>query len=77
VTNNYYHYTPVSLLTSLSKTVEKVMLNRLMNHLKKYSILSINQYGFQKNVSIDDAAFTLLNEVLTALNSKSKAKGIF
>jgi hypothetical protein len=45
------NYRPISLLTSFSKIVEKVMFNRLMNHLKKkYAIPSPNQYGFQKNV---------------------------
>ena len=53
------------------------MLNRLLIHLNKYNILSLNQYGFQKNVSMDDAVFALLNEALTALNNKSKVKGIF
>jgi hypothetical protein len=53
------------------------MLNRLLIHLNKYNILSLNQYGFQKNLSMDDAVFALLNEALTALNNKSKVKGIF
>jgi hypothetical protein len=48
-----------------------------MDHLNKFNILSPSQFGFQKNVSIDDAVFTLLDEVLIALNKKSKIKGIF
>jgi hypothetical protein len=71
------NYRPISLLTSFSKIMEKVMFDRLMNHLKKYAILSPNQYGFQKNLSIDNAVYSLLNKILTALNNKSKAKGIF
>jgi hypothetical protein len=71
------NYRPISLLTSFSKIVEKIMLSRLLIHLKKYNILSLNQYGFQKNVSVDDAIFALLNETLTALKNKSKVKGIF
>jgi hypothetical protein len=53
------------------------MFNRLINHLTKYAILSLSQYGFQKNLSTDNAVYALLNEVLTALNNKSRAKGIF
>jgi hypothetical protein len=64
-------YFPVNIF---SKIVEKVMFNRLMNHLKKHAIFSLNQYGFQKNLSTDNAVYALLNEVLTALNNKSKAK---
>jgi hypothetical protein len=48
-----------------------------MDHLQKRNILSLNQYGFQKNVNVGDAIFTLLDEVLTAFNNQSKAKVIF
>jgi hypothetical protein len=48
-----------------------------MNHLKKYAILGLNQYGFLKNLSIDNAIYSLLNKILTVLNNKSIAKGIF
>jgi hypothetical protein len=53
------------------------MFNRLMNHLNKHAILSPNQYGFQKNVSTDNAVYSLLYKILTTLNDKSKAKEIF
>jgi hypothetical protein len=31
----------------------------------------------KKNLSTDNAVYAVLNEVLTALNNKSRAKGIF
>jgi hypothetical protein len=71
------NHRPISLLTSFSKIVEKVMFNRLINNLKKYAILSPSQYGFQKNLSTDNTVYALLSEILTALNNKSRAKGIF
>jgi hypothetical protein len=43
------NYRPISLLTSFSKIVEKIMNNILVSHLKKYEILNPNQYGFQKS----------------------------
>jgi hypothetical protein len=52
------------------------MFNRLINHLDKYAILSPCQYGFKKNLSIDNAVYVLLNDVLTALNNKATVKGI-
>jgi hypothetical protein len=42
------NYRPISLLTSFSKVVEKVMFIRLFNHIKKHAIISPNQYGFKK-----------------------------
>jgi hypothetical protein len=72
------NYRPVSLLTSFSKVVEKVMFNRLINHLNKYAILNPSQYGFQKNLTMDNAVYALLlTEVSTALNNKSRVKVIF
>jgi hypothetical protein len=71
------NYRSISLLTSFSKIVEKVMFNRLKNHLNKYAILSPSQYGFQKNVTTDNAVYALLNEVLTVLNNKSRVNRIF
>jgi hypothetical protein len=48
-----------------------------MDHFDKYNILSLNQFGFQRNVTVDDAVYGLLDEVLTAFNNQSKTKGIF
>jgi hypothetical protein len=41
------NYRTISLLTSFSKIVEKVMFNRLVNHLNKYAIINPSQYSFQ------------------------------
>jgi hypothetical protein len=71
------NYRPISLLLSFSKIVEKVMYARLLTHLSKYNILSSEQYGFQKNTTTKNATFTLINKILTAMNNKSRAAGIF
>jgi hypothetical protein len=71
------NYRPIYLLTSFSKVVEKIMYNRLVSHLKKHAILNTNQHGFQEKLSTDNAVYSLTNKILTALNNKSKAKGIF
>jgi hypothetical protein len=49
-----------------------IMFKRLMNNLNKYAIINPSQYGFQINFSMDNAIYAL-----TALNNKSKVKGIF
>jgi hypothetical protein len=58
------NYRPISLLTSFSKIVERVIYNRLINHLMKHAMLSSNQYVFQENLSTDNAIYTLLNATL-------------
>jgi hypothetical protein len=42
------NYRPISLLTSFSKIVEKVMQSRLMSNLTKYYILSSEQVVLEK-----------------------------
>jgi hypothetical protein len=42
------NYRPISLLTSFSKTVERLIFNRLMDHPNECAIRNPSQYGFQK-----------------------------
>ena len=63
------NYRPISLLASFSKVFEKLMHNRVINFLDKYSILCENQYGFRPGRSCEHA---LLNAKDTILNSMSK-----
>jgi hypothetical protein len=41
------------------------------------SILVHEQYGFRTHPSTEQAAFTLINSILTAMNNKLIAGGIF
>jgi len=42
-------YRPISVLTSLSKLFEKVIYNRLLQHTKENSIITMDQYGFKSS----------------------------
>jgi hypothetical protein len=55
------NYTPISLLMTCSKILERAMLNRLVQHLEENKILSAAQFGFRKDFYFDDAVFFLLN----------------
>jgi hypothetical protein len=39
---------PISILTSLSKILEKVIYNRLLEHILSNNILAKEQFGFRK-----------------------------
>jgi hypothetical protein len=71
------NYRPISLLTFFSKIFEKVIFNRLRDHINNHNILAHEQYGFRNNLSTEAASFNLLNNVLDALNNKSIVGGIF
>jgi hypothetical protein len=70
-------YRPISLLTSCSKILEKVMQTKLLDHLHKNNIISKEQYGFQMGFTTENAVYKLINEVLNALNNKQLVGGIF
>jgi len=71
------NYGPISILSSFSKILKKVMYNQLQEHLNKYSILAKEQFGFRADSTTNKAMYKLINETLNALNSKLIVGGIF
>jgi hypothetical protein len=64
-------------MTSFSKIFKKVIFNRLQYHIDVTNILTQEQYGFQTKLSTDMASFTLINNILLALNNKLAVGGLF
>ena len=71
------NFGPISLLTSFSKILEKVIYTRLYQHISQNNILVNEQYSFRNNSSTEKAPFKLINEILLALNNKLTVGGIF
>jgi len=71
------NYRPVSLLTSFSKILEKVLQRRLLHHLTEHNILVKEQYGFRTNLKTDNATFHLMHEILKGLNNNMMVGAIF
>jgi exonuclease III len=71
------NYRPISLLTSFSKIMEKLIFNRLFSHFEKNNILANEQFGFRPHSSTEQAAYVMINGILSALNDKSMVGGIF
>ena len=44
--SSIHNYRPISLLTSFSKLLEKIMYDKVMNFLNSNNILYEHQYGF-------------------------------
>ena len=57
------NYHPVSLLSVVSKVFEKLVNNRIVDHLQKCGLFSDFQYGFRSSQSTVD--------VLTVVSDKS------
>ena len=71
------NYRPISLLSSFSKILEKVVCLRLSSFLESNSILSPDQFGFRSDHSVTHPMVHLMNFVSTALNKKETAVAIF
>ena len=71
------NYRPISLLTSFSKILEKLIYARLHAHIDMNSILVQKQYGFRADSSTEQATFSLINGILTAVNNNPIVGGIF
>jgi hypothetical protein len=71
------NYRPISLLTSFPKIIEKVIYSRLLTHIEANNIMAHEQFGFRAHLSTAKAAFSLINSILTAMNSKQIVGGIF
>ena len=66
--HDFSNYRPISLLSSLSKILEKIVAKQMVGFLKKHSILFSNQYGFRKGHSTIHPVLQFLDKILIALN---------
>jgi hypothetical protein len=71
------NYRPIFLLTSFSKINEKFIYVRLLDHINSNCILVNEEYGFRTRSLTEQATFSLINNVLTAMNNNLKIGGIF
>jgi hypothetical protein len=71
------NYRPISLLTTFSKVLEKLIYIRLYKCISMNNILVKEQYGFRSNSSMEKASYKLIDEILTAMKYKLYVGCIF
>ena len=71
------HYRPISLLTTISKLLEKVVCKRVYEFLNKTGQINPTQYGFRANHSCDHAVNHLVGKVVKNLEKKSDTVALF
>ena len=75
--NDLGNYRPISLLTSFSKVLEKVVYSRTIKFLNDHNILVDTQFGFRKKHSTTHAVLLLIDQVVKAIEAKSHTVGVF
>ena len=71
------NYRPISILPSISKILEKIIYNRLYTFLDTFHLLNLNQYGFRKGHSTDQALAQLHDKITNAMANKEHVIGVF
>ena len=66
--HSFTNYRPISLLSSISKLLEKIVAKQMVGFLNKHHILYANQYGFRKGHSTIHPVMQFLDKIFTALN---------
>jgi hypothetical protein len=71
------NYRPISLLSSISKILEKIVSEKLLYHLTNNDLLYTHQYGFIPKRSAEHNLLQIINYVSAALNDGNFCVGVF
>jgi hypothetical protein len=71
------NYRPISLLSSVSKILEKIVAEKLVHHLTTNDLLYLHQYGFLPKKSTEHHLIHVVNYISQALNDGKYCIGVF
>ena len=70
------NYHPVSLLSVVSKVFEKLVNNRIVDHLEKCGLLSDFQYGLRSSRSTADLLAVVSERIARAFNRSGATRAV-
>lgn len=76
-TDNPSNFRPISILPTLSKIFEKVMLNQLLAHFNINNLMHCKQFGFTRGRSTTEASVELIKYIYSAWEDSHDAIGVF
>ena len=71
------NYRPISLLSLISKVLERCVHNRVMDFLLKHNLLSDCQFGFRPRSSTQDALLTITRDWHQFLSTHRQVAAVF
>ena len=75
--SNCNNYRPISLISNLSKIIEKIVYSRLYLFLEQEELLYSRQFGFCSNHSTTDALIDITEKIKEACDNKLYSCGVF
>ena len=76
-TNNISNYRPISLLSNLSKILEKFVYNRVYSFFTRFNLFSDHQFDFEQGHSTSHVITLLIENITAAFEKKQSTLGIF
>ena len=70
------NYRPISLLSVVSKVFEKLVNNRIVDHLEKCGLFSDFQYGFRSSRSTADLLTVVSDRIARAFNRSGATRAV-
>ena len=70
------HYRPVSFISVVSKVFEKLVNNRIVDHLEKCGLFSDFQYGFRSSRSTADLLTVVSDRIARAFNRSVATRAV-
>ena len=75
--NDVSNYRPISLLSSISKIIERVVHRRLYSFLDVNDILYKNQFGFRRKHSTIDAVTKFVTDISRSLDDRESTLAVY
>ena len=76
-TTDISNYRPISKLSPFSKIFEKCIKTRIVQYFCDFGIINPNQFGFQSNISTQDALIYLTEKMYQNLNNFSSTLAVY
>ncbi|GFT62960.1 RNA-directed DNA polymerase from mobile element jockey [Trichonephila clavipes] len=71
------NYRPISLISSLGKIFEKILLNHINNYCEENNIIPDFQHGFRSQTSTQHQLLRATNLIVNGFNNKTYTVGLF
>lgn len=68
--SNPYNYRPISLLSTLSKVFERLVLQRINEHISRYNCIPNSQFGFRSQHSTTHQLVRVTNTIKNGFNNQ-------